>query len=181
MKKYTVSDIHFRLAELKDVPDLNRFVNGAYRGDSSKSGWTTESDLLGGQRVDFDGLAELIEARQSFILCAFDSHDDQKLISCVHLKKEKSSCYLGMLTVSPLLQNSGLGQLMLNESESRAKNWDCDEIYMTVISVREELISWYIRRGYQLTGEKKPFPYGDARFGLPKRQDLEFVVLNKKI
>jgi hypothetical protein len=51
---------------------------------------------------------------------------------------------------------------------------------MTVISVRKELIDWYIRHGYQLTGERKPFIVPDTRWGVPKKQ-LEFVVLEKKL
>ena len=52
---------------------------------------------------------------------------------------------------------------------------------MTVIDIRDELIAFYERRGYRRTGIKKPFPYGDARFGLPKRDDLRFEVLEKPL
>ena len=52
---------------------------------------------------------------------------------------------------------------------------------MTVIANRGELIAWYERRGYVLTGERRPFPLDDPRFGLPKTRDLAFVVLEKPL
>jgi di/tripeptidase len=55
-------------ATIIDVPELNALVNSAYRGDSSKQGWTTEADLLGGIRTDEDGLSELMQQPGSFIL-----------------------------------------------------------------------------------------------------------------
>jgi hypothetical protein len=52
---------------------------------------------------------------------------------------------------------------------------------MTVIVQRAELIAWYQRRGYRPTGETRPFPATDPRFGLPRRNDLAFVVLEKAL
>ena len=52
---------------------------------------------------------------------------------------------------------------------------------MTVIAQRAELIAWYERRGYARTGEARPFPYGDPRFGEPRRDDLSFLVLEKPL
>jgi hypothetical protein len=54
-------------------------------------------------------------------------------------------------------------------------------IKMTVVNVRESLIAWYQRRGYRVTGETEPFPYGDLRFGVPRRPDLCFVILRKQL
>ena len=85
-----------------------------------------------------------------------------------------------MLTVSPVLQNKGIGKRMLDAAEQEAKKKQCSSIYMTVISVRNELIAWYIRHDYRDTGERKPFSFTDPRFGLPKSK-LEFVVLEKKL
>ena len=50
---------------------------------------------------------------------------------------------------------------------------------MTVVHIRDTLIAWYERRGYALTGETRPFPHGDDRFGKPLRDDLSFVVMEK--
>lgn len=177
-------DIEFRPALHSDIVELQKLVNRSYRGESSKKGWTTEADLLGGQRVDYEGLAALMEAPQSLILCALSkpqNAEQKQILGCVHLKKDENSCYLGMLTVDPELQGSGIGKKLLHESESTARSWDCRKMFMTVIHMRHELIDWYKRHGYVITGETKPFPYGDPRFGLPKRSDLSFVVLEKNL
>ena len=85
-----------------------------------------------------------------------------------------------MFSVRPGLQGSGLGRFMLTTAENFARaEWKCIKMEMTVISIRAELIAWYERRGYHRTGRFKPFPYGDARFGIPKRDDLQFELLEK--
>jgi hypothetical protein len=38
-----------------------------------------------------------------------------------------------------------------------------------------------VRRGYARTGELLPFPYGNDRFGLPLRDDLQFEALEKEL
>lgn len=172
--------IEFTQADESHVESLVELVNSAYRGDSSKVGWTTEADLLGGQRVDAEGILASLNKEDSVILVA-ENDDDGELLGCVHLEKHDDKCYLGMLTVSPELQSKGIGKMLITEAEALAEFWDCKSIYMTVITARTELIAWYEKHGFRNTGEKKPFPYGDARFGLPKVQNLEFCVLAKKL
>ncbi|HLG36251.1 MAG TPA: GNAT family N-acetyltransferase [Bacteroidia bacterium] len=164
--------------DLNDIKILNVLVNSAYRGESSKQGWTTEADLLDGIRVDEERLAEIIQKPGSMILKYTD--EKNKIIACVHLEKKESKLYLGMLTVSPVEQGRGIGKILMNAAEEEARKQNCSSVYMTVITDRTELIAWYERLGYVNTGEQKPFPAGDPRFGLPKKF-LEFVVLEKKI
>ena len=166
-----------RLATHDDVQPLVALVNSAYRGESSRAGWATEEALLGGVRIDADRLTADLEADGSAILVHEDGGD---LLACVHLERTGDGCYLGMLTTKPTLQDRGLGRQMLAAAEAWAvATWHSREMHMTVIVQRESLIAWYERRGYARTGERKPFPYGDERWGLPKRDDLEFVVLKK--
>ncbi len=90
--------------------------------------------------------------------------------------------YFGMFAVRPALQGAGLGKVIIAEAERFARDeWSVAEMHMTVISAREDLIAWYVRRGYARTGEMSPFPYGDERFGLPTRDDLQFELLTKKL
>lgn len=63
-----------------------------------------------------------------------------------------------MLTVSPVLQNGGIGKQMMTASEKLAKEENCIAVYMQVIKGRDELIAWYEPQGYSDTGERKPFP-----------------------
>jgi ribosomal protein S18 acetylase RimI-like enzyme len=168
-----------RPATTADVPALVALVNSAYRGDSSKAGWTTEADLLGGQRVDVEGLTDTIARPGNVILL----HErDQVPVACVHLERTGEDCYLGMLMIRPTTQGAGLGRQMLETAERWAmEHWSSRTMHMTVIVQRTELIAWYERRGYRRTGERKPFPYGDERFGLPQRDDLAFEVLRKSL
>jgi GNAT superfamily N-acetyltransferase len=168
-----------RAAAATDAVALADFVNSAFRGDSSKAGWTTEADLLDGQRIDADRMLETIVTPGNVILL----HElDGLLVACVHLQQTGGDCYLGMLTVRPTRQGSGLGRQLLEAAERWAvDHWSSRSMYMTVIVQRPELIAWYERRGYRRTGDRKPFPYGDERFGLPRRPDLVFDVLRKPL
>jgi ribosomal protein S18 acetylase RimI-like enzyme len=172
-----------RQATALDLPALVRLVNSGYRGDTSRRGWTTEADLLDGQRTDPDSLAQLLARPASAVLL----HEDLSgLQGCVHVERtageSDAQAYIGMLTVQPDGQRAGLGSLILHAAEQYAReHWRACAACMTVIAQRPELIDWYRRRGYQRTSEVERFPYGDARFGLPKRDDLYFVVLRKSL
>lgn len=171
------TNLEFRTATAIDVAAIVALVESAYRGDLSRRGWTTEADLLDGQRVDAIGVGEVIALPNSCIVLGLQ---DGKLLACFHVEKQGETCYFGMFSVDPALQGVGTGKRMMAEAERIASTeWNCTKMEMTVISVRDELIAWYTRRGYQRTGRFKPFPYGDARFGLPKRDDLRFEFLEK--
>ncbi len=164
-----------KLANENDIAALNILVNSAYRGEGSKQGWTTEADLLDGIRTDEASLHELIQQPGSVILKYVE---DNKIAGCVHLKQEANKIYLGMLTVSPQLQNKGIGKILLAAAEVEALKRNCTAVFMSVISIRTELINWYKKHGYIDTGIVKPFPANDPSFGIPKIF-LEFVILEK--
>lgn len=163
--------MHIRPATEEDVDAIVALVESAYRGDSSRAGWTTEADLLDGQRTD----AEEVRSVLPNLLVTED------LSGCCVLEPRGSSAYFGMFAVRPGLQGHGIGSLLLDASEARARELGATTVEMTVLSVRAELIAFYERRGYLATGETKPFPYGNERFGRPRTSDLEFVVLRKRL
>lgn len=168
-----------RMAAEPDVPAIVALVQSAFRGESSRAGWTTEADLLDGQRTDEREIREhLANPRARFIL-AFEG---DTLVGSVLIKDEGGHGYGGMLSVSPLAQSSGLGSRLLTLAEQAlVTELGVPDAHMTVIAQREELIAYYLRRGWSLTGERRPFPYGQPRFGQPKRADLAFVVLHKSL
>ena len=172
-------NLEVRPAQPADVAALVALVNSAYRGDSSRAGWTTEASLLDGQRVDAERLYETLATPDNTILL----HAPTGLpIACVHLERTGTDCYLGMLTVQPTTQAKGLGRQLLYSAERWAiDRWQSQTMHMTVITQRLELLAWYERRGYVRTGVRKPFPYGDTRFGEPRRPDLQFEVLSKRL
>jgi ribosomal protein S18 acetylase RimI-like enzyme len=169
----------FRPATAADVPAVVALVQSAYRGDSGRRGWTTESDLLDGQRTDPEDVAATLARPDSLILLA---EQDGRLLASCHIEKLPEGGYFGMFAVDPVQQGGGLGKAVLAEAERIARErWRCRAMYMTVIVQRDELIAWYERRGYRRTGQYKPFPYGDERFGIPRRDDLRFEVLVKEL
>jgi GNAT superfamily N-acetyltransferase len=190
-----VNPIRFRAAGPGDVPAVVALVESAYRGDVSRAGWTTEADLLDGQRTDPGEVATLITRAGSRVLLAEDpatgsgrgsasgAGQGGALLACCHIERENAQrCYFGMFAVRPGEQGRGLGRALLAEAERIARmEWGCTMMAMTVIDVRAELIAWYERRGYHRTGEYKAFPYGDPRFGLPRRDDLRFETLEKPL
>lgn len=164
-------------ATIEDVSPLNSLINSAYRGASSKKGWTTEANLLEGLRTTEEELIEILQNPNTTIL---KFTQDNRIIACVLLVEKEDRLYLGMLTVSPELQNSGLGKKLLQQAEIHASAVGLPKIVMTVISVREELIAWYKRHGYFDTGEKEAFPASDVHIPI-SHQPLEFIVLQKNM
>ena len=176
--------LRFRRATHRDVDALVALVESAYRGDASRVGWTTEAELLDGRRTGADDIAACIRRDRSMILIG---ERDGELLACAHVAAESSddagdTGYFGMFSVRPQLQRAGIGKAMLAEAERIvAAEWGLPSMRMTVIDLRDELIAFYERRGYHRTGIFKPFPYGDERFGVPRRNDLRFEVLEKPL
>ncbi|WP_097869944.1 GNAT family N-acetyltransferase [Streptomyces sp. rh34] len=169
----------FRDATEDDVPALVALIESAYRGDSSRTGWTTEADILQGQRTDEQGVREVLDAPAGRLLTV---ERGGELVACCQLEHRGDAAYFGMFAVRPGLQGGGLGKLIIAEAERTVReSWGVGEMHMTVISVREDLIAWYERRGYRRTGRLTPFPYGDERFGIPQRDDLAFELLVKNL
>ena len=147
-------------ASIEDIAELVPLINSAYRGDASKKGWT-----------------ELMSKPNATVLKFVD--EKNKIIGSVYLDIQERGLYLGMLTVSPMLQAGGIGKQLMFASETIAKENNCYCIFMNVISVRQELVAWYERLGYYKTGETKPLP-ADNRFGIPT-QPIEFAIMEKKM
>lgn len=184
--------MRFQKALKENIPQMVALVNACYRGDSSRLGWTTEADLLDGQRTDEASLLELMKQKDSVFLLGFDvgAEDAQcnqtiqpvdQIRALCHLQKEGDFAWFGMFSVQPNIQNQGIGKKMLLHAEQLVQAmWKISEMRMTVISVRKELLQYYARRGYLPNGEKKDFPHGDERFGIPK-QRLEMIVIAKNL
>lgn len=215
-----ITPLSFSFAGHDDADEIVALVESAYRGDDSRAGWTTEADLLGGQRTDAEMVRETLDRPGAHVLLA---RQDGKLVACCELQRPRHEqrlvpagevgaadattralheerkfdvpphgcspdgaqdghAYFGMFSVDPTLQGGGVGRAVLAEAERIAREeWNAAALEMTVIHLREELIAWYERRGYERTGVSKPFPYGDERFGEPARNDLTLAVLVKPL
>jgi ribosomal protein S18 acetylase RimI-like enzyme len=172
--------ITLRTASPADAEAIRDLVNSAYRGESSKRGWTTEADILGGQRTDLDSVLGMIRSPESRVELALSGNE--MISGCVYLKREpRGDCYLGMLAVDPAIQAGGIGRKLLAHSEDVAAGWGSRRMRMTVIHLREELINYYERRGYRRTGLVEPFPMTNPRHGVPKVPELTLVELVKPL
>ena len=176
-KMFRFSEEKIRIATKQELDEIMQLVNSAYRGESSRSGWTTEADLIAGNvRIDKPSLLEVFETSGSVILLY---QQDQQIIGCVNLQQKTDHLYLGMFSVSPSHQNTGIGKKLLKAADEYALQMGLATIHMSVIAFRDELISWYKRNGYVDTGERIPFKE-DGMSGKHLRE-LEFMVLEKKI
>jgi len=166
------------IATAADINVIKDLLNSAYRGEASRRGWTTEADLIAGDtRTDENILQNVMQEPGSVLLKYSD--DQHQVIGCVNLKQHDQRIYLGMFSVSPQLQGGGIGKQLLKASEEYALQKNCSSIYMSVISVRTELINWYKRQGYVDTGERNPF-IEDGITG-KHLQPLEFSILEKQL
>jgi ribosomal protein S18 acetylase RimI-like enzyme len=165
-----------------DYPAIVDLVNLAFRGAGPSASWNLESGIIEGQRLNESLLREDLAAKPDAHLLTHREETGGALLGTVWLYPNKDNAwYLGLLTVRPELQNRQLGRRLLSGAEDFARERGATSIRMTVVNVRHTLIAWYERRGYTLTGETQPFPYDDQRFGKPLRDDLHFVVLEKKL
>lgn len=169
-----------RPATPADIPALHALIESAYRGDASRAGWTTEADLLDGQRTDPEDLASILADPTQDLLTAWRGDD---LLGCILIAdRGEGTGYFGMLSVSPTLQGGGLGRRLVEAAHGEmARRFGAVRSRISVLPQRETLIAWYERLGYAATGETLPFPYGDPRFGLPKRDDLLFIVMERPL
>jgi ribosomal protein S18 acetylase RimI-like enzyme len=174
-----MNPLTFRRATTDDIPALLELVTSAYRGEASRAGWTTEADLIDGERLDADLLRADLDRPDCLVILG---EHGVNLVGCAHIAKDlNDTAHFGMFAVRPTGQSQGDGKRILAEAERLAvAEWGSTVMTMTVISLRDALIAFYERRGYRRTGVQKPF-HVDTRFGVPKRNDLHLEVLEKEL
>ncbi|MFB9375379.1 GNAT family N-acetyltransferase [Kineococcus gynurae] len=188
------ADVRLRRAVPDDVAAVVALVESAYRGEGSRAGWTTEADLLDGQRTDGEGIAAVLaDPEASLLVAELGDGADGELVGCCEVRLNGWSglggregpgagAYFGTFAVRPGLQGAGIGSRLLAEAEAEAvRRWGSPALVMTTLRQRADLLAWYRRVGFVETGETRPFPYGDERYGRPRRPDLEFVVLRRPV
>jgi GNAT superfamily N-acetyltransferase len=163
-----------------DLPVIAGLMNRAYRGTGSTPGWTSEEAYIAGDRTTAGLLAADLGENPDAVLLKWVEGPGDAPSGCVRLEPLGGGVwYLGSLAADPARQNAGLGRTLLAAAEDWVRGQGGARVRMTVVNLREPLIAWYVRRGYEPTGEIEPFPYGDDRLGAPLRDDLSFVVLEK--
>lgn len=169
-------------AQIEDAEEISALVNSAYRGDSSRVGWTTEADYIGGQRTNPEIIRRDFFSNGERTMLVLREQENAEILACVALEWLKDGvAYLGMLTVKPTLQAKGVGRVLLEASENFVKSKNFKRIELSVVHIRDTLMAWYERRGYVRKGETKPFPYGNPEFGSPNIDGLHFIIFEKNL
>ena len=170
--------LSFHKAELIDAAALTELVNSAYRGEASRDGWTTEADLLDGLRITTPEVATLIKREDAFVLIGVLRDQVIASIACEHLE---NTAKFGLIAVKPTLQNKGYGREMIKAAEAiTAREWRVAGFYMSVITLRTELIEFYERLGFERSGQFEDFPQNPALWQ-PKVPALALEYLVKLI
>jgi GNAT superfamily N-acetyltransferase len=180
MDAMSQTPLDVRAATVEDAEAIAALVHSAYRSEESRRGWTTEADLVGGQRADPAMIRHVVGLPDDVVLVAVA--DDGVPYACCHLERRDGGAYLGMFAVRPSVQGGGVGRGMLAAAERWARDhWGSGSLEITVLNHRPELMAWYERCGFRPTGEEHPFPYEDNRFGEPRRPDLVLLGMAKAI
>ncbi len=174
--------LHFHKAELVDAQAIAALINSAYRGESSRAGWTTEADILDGLRTTTPEIASIIKREDAFILVGVLRDGIVATICCERQAAHgRNTAHFGMIAVKPTIQNKGHGTSMIQAAEAIAlREWRVVGFHMAVITLREELIAFYARLGYARSGEFKNFPESSALWQ-PKVTGLTLEYLVKII
>lgn len=174
-----MEEMHIEIARPADVDRIVALVNDAYRGSAKSPGWTHETELLAGQRVDAASVTASLAQPDSTVLVM---KREQHVAGCVALQRlADDTWYLSMLAVDPDHQAGGVGKAIMASAENFALERGGQRMKISVINRREPLIAWYERQGYVRTGVVEAFPYDDASVGTPLRDDLALVILNKRL
>ena len=168
--------LSFHKAELNDASAITDLVNSAYRGESSRAGWTTEADILDGLRITTPEVATLIKREDAFVLVGVLRDQVVASIACERLE---NTAKFGLIAVKPTLQNKGYGREMIQAAEAiTAREWRVAGFFMSVITLRTELIEFYERLGFERSGQFEDFPVNPALWQ-PKVQSLALEYLVK--
>lgn len=169
----------YRRAVASDSENLVELIRSAYRGEVSRSGWTSEADFVEGDRIDTDQVLSMIESDDS---CLLVLERAEEIVGCCHLQNRgEGNTYFGTFSVRPTLQGEGLGDHLLSEAEREASAaYGAAELEIAVLGQQKKLIEWYERRGFRRTGDTQPFPT-DEKFARPLREGLYFVILKKDL
>ncbi|WP_291511125.1 GNAT family N-acetyltransferase [Acidithiobacillus sp.] len=171
-----------RLAGTEDLPSLVALVNGVYRGPAAAArAWTTEAQIIDGQRCDLEMLQALQQSPAGFFLL-LEERETGRICAACHLQDcSEAVAETGMLSVALDRQGKGLGSQLLSRAEAEARaRWRSRVMRLWVIDCRAELLAFYARRGYRATDIYRSFPQ-DPRYGVPRLTGLRLMALEKNL
>ncbi|HWG11947.1 MAG TPA: GNAT family N-acetyltransferase [Streptosporangiaceae bacterium] len=129
-----MTGVSIRLARPADAGTLADLIRSAYRGEGSRAGWTSEADLVGGERINADQVRASISDSDSLMLVGEDA---DVIVACCQLRNQGAGlAYFGTFAVSPEAQGAGLGRQLMAEAEREAvAAFNATRLEMTVLAV----------------------------------------------
>ncbi len=160
-------------ADKEQIYEICNLINLAYRGES---GWTKETDLVSGNRAEPDEVREYLTNQKSHLLVASVGGSVK---ACICVEENEGRGYISFFAVHPDHQGKGVGKDILFQAERFASGQlGINKYVMVVVSQREELISFYERRGYVRTGNIEQYPT-HLNVGVPLNSGLTIEYLEK--
>lgn len=150
-----------RMALAADVESLARLINAAFE---------VEQPFIEGERIDPVGVREYMQKGKFLVV-----EDVAGLAGCVYVELRGERGYLGLLSVTPARQGTGLGRKLMEAAEDYFRAAGCRGIDLRIISPRTPLPAFYERMGYAQTGTA-PFA-ADVRVKVP----CHYVLMSKQL
>ncbi|KAF4447839.1 Acyl- N-acyltransferase [Fusarium albosuccineum] len=176
----TNNNLEFRTATPDDAPQLQQLIQSAFRAEDSRKDWVGDADLAANFRLEVDEIMPGITKPDSAFLVAIDSSGG--IVATIGVaKRGPDVARFFMLAVDQGRHRGGIGRQVLGYAEDYCQRvWGVDKIGLDALSVRKELIAWYLRCGFRKTGELTPFP-ADKINGRAVGEDLYFVEMEKDL
>ena len=130
--------MQIRRAGTDDAEFLVRVINLAFQ---------VEKFFIAGDSIDLPQVRDFL-SKGEFLVAER---------GCVYIEPRGDRCYLGLLSVDPSSQGTGLGRQLLRAAEERARELGCAFMDLRVVNLREELPPFYAHMGYAPSGTSE-FP-----------------------
>ena len=154
------STVPIRVAAAADAAKITSVINAAFR--------IAEGFFVDGPRISQAEVEQLL-VKGSFLLAEVDD----KLNACVYVELRGERSYLGLLSVDPSCQKSGLGSVLMLEAENFCRARGSRFMDILIVNLREELPGFYRHRGYVENGTT-PFPED-----VPTKVPCHFINMTK--
>ena len=151
-----------RIADSKDAEGIVAVINAAFR---PAEGFVFDQD-----RIDLDGVLSLLR-KGTFLIAP----DHAALCGCVYVELRGDRSYLGLLSVDPVRQKSGVGAKLMDAAEAHCAKAGSRYMDLQIVSLRKEMYGFYDRWGYVENGTE-PLPPG-----LNPKLPCHFVKMSKAL
>lgn len=172
--------LQFRIVCAEDAERIQQLIESAFQADDSRADWVGDMDLASNFHIGVDAILPFITSPESKFLIATDP-ETGTIVGTIAVTRRDQDARLALLAVDPALHRGGIGRQVVRHAEDYCRRtWGANKLTLNALSNRPALISWYMRFGYQTTGEKTAFPH-DRFPDMTLPEGLHFVELEKGI